>query len=126
MSPGYQHSRSAQDPILMPDFLRTCEEAARASGAVLLDWAGRFKVREKGPSELVTEAHFASQTALRDTLLTALPDHGILGEEGGEDLRPNSAYRWIVDTQDGTTNYVYQLLHYFLSVALYCYGQLLA
>ena len=38
----------------MEDYKRVCEQAARAGGAVLLDWAGRFAVREKGRADLVT------------------------------------------------------------------------
>ena len=41
-------------------YLETCLKAARAGGAVLLDWAGRFAAREKGPADLVTEADLAT------------------------------------------------------------------
>ena len=34
--------------------IEVCERAARAGGAVLLDWAGRVTVREKSPADLVT------------------------------------------------------------------------
>ncbi|MFM8891799.1 MAG: hypothetical protein ACKOTB_09310, partial [Planctomycetia bacterium] len=40
---------------------KVCEAAARAGGRVLVDWIGRFGVSNKGPSDLVTEADFASQ-----------------------------------------------------------------
>ena len=111
---------------LMPDFKTTCEDAARAGGAVLLDWAGRFAVREKGPADLVTEADFASQQVIRERLLSAFPDHGFVGEENGEDIRPEAAYRWIVDPLDGTTNYVHQLPQYSVSVALEHEGRIIA
>ena len=36
-------------------------EAALAGGAVLMDWIGRFSVKEKKRADLVTEADHASQ-----------------------------------------------------------------
>ena len=108
------------------DYAKTCEEAARAGGAVLLDWAGRFGVREKGPSDLVTEADLASQEVIRSHLLGAYPDHGFLGEELAECLLPECPFRWIVDPLDGTTNYVHQMPQYSVSVALEGHGKLLA
>lgn len=93
---------------------------------MLLDWAGRFAVREKGPSDLVTEADFASQQVIRQHVLSAFPDHGFVGEENGENFRPDAPYRWIVDPLDGTTNYVHQLPQYAVSIALERQGRVVA
>src|ERR1700676_4370398 len=103
----------------MPDFLVVCEQAARAGGAVLLDWAERFSVREKGPADLVTEPDLASQEVVRKIGLEAVPDHAFLSEENaGQDRadgavpaarRPSDRFRWIVDPLDGTTNYVHRI-----------------
>ena len=49
----------------MLEFTRVCEQAARAGGSVLMDFRGKFKVREKAPADLVTEADIASQQAIR-------------------------------------------------------------
>ncbi len=92
----------------MVEFTEVAERAARAGGQVLLDWIGRFQVREKGPSDLVTEADLASQQAIRQTILASFPKHDVLGEEDQEILNRTSAYRWIVDPLDGTTNYVHR------------------
>ncbi len=73
--------QQSNSDILMSEFLKVCEQAARAGGAVLLDWAERFSVREKGPSDLVTEADLASQETVRKILLSAFPDHEFLSEE---------------------------------------------
>src|SRR5687768_15961356 len=108
----------------MHDYLTVCESAARAGGAVLLDWIDRFAVREKGPADLVTEADLASQNTIRDLLLSTFPDHAFLGEESSE-LPEDKPYRWIVDPLDGTTNYVHQVPQYAVSVALTHQGKLL-
>jgi myo-inositol-1(or 4)-monophosphatase len=106
-------------------FAKVCEDSARAGAEALLAWKGRFKVREKGPADLVTEADLASQEAVRGTILGSFPDHDVLGEEDtGPSIR-KSAYRWIVDPLDGTTNYVHGVPQYAVSVALEHDGQLL-
>ena len=64
------------------EFLNAAEEAARAAGEILQDWAGRFTVSEKVPADLVTEADVASQEAIHRILHERFPDHGFVGEEG--------------------------------------------
>jgi myo-inositol-1(or 4)-monophosphatase len=116
------------------DYLRVCEEAVRAGGLVVQDWAGRFDVRHKGPADLVTQADLASQEIVRQTVLGAFPDHCLLGEETACLLGETTAaktpaeraeYRWIVDPLDGTTNYVHGVPHYCVSLALERNGHLL-
>ena len=103
---------------LSADYLTACEQAARAGGRVLLDWIGRFGVREKGPSDLVTQADLASQEAIRGILLVDFPRHALVSEEGDRQLDASNEYCWVVDPLDGTTNYVHGLPHYTVSVAL--------
>ena len=105
--------------------LSVCEQAARAGGAVLLDWMGRFSVREKGPADLVTEADEASQKTIQGIVLGAFPDHAFLAEEGKRtETASESGYRWIVDPLDGTTNYVHGLPHFAVSIGLEYRGEL--
>jgi myo-inositol-1(or 4)-monophosphatase len=110
----------------VPDYLTLCEQAARAGGQALLSWIGRFEVREKGPSDLVTQADCASQEAIRQVLLTAFPQHAFISEEEEGQLDPSAEYCWVVDPLDGTTNYVHQLPHYAVSVALLNRGRPIA
>jgi len=109
----------------MPDPLTICEQAARAGGDVLQQWVGRFTAREKGPSDLVTEADLASQEAIRDIVLGQFPEHGFVSEEGEEPLTDEYEYCWIVDPLDGTMNYVHQVPHYAVSIALRRYGRVI-
>jgi myo-inositol-1(or 4)-monophosphatase len=120
----------------MSDFVSVCEKAARAGGKVLLDWQGRFGVKEKGPADLVTEADLASEKCIREIVLGEFPDHQFIGEEdqfsgddsasGGVGARSDSPYRWLVDPLDGTTNYVHQFPIYSVSVALERAGKVIA
>ena len=104
----------------MPDYMTVCEQAARAAGATLLDWVGKFSVREKGRTDLVTEADFASQETIRRIVLDAFPDHSLLGEEDSPAKGPQrrTEYRWVADPLDGTTNYVHGVPHFAVSLAL--------
>lgn len=106
-------------------FAAVCERAVRAGGQVLREKFGRVSAREKGPSDLVTEADFASQEVVARTVLEAFPDHGFLGEEQGTNVKGTSGYRWIVDPLDGTTNYVHSVPHFAVSLALERGGELL-
>ncbi|HEX3999496.1 MAG TPA: inositol monophosphatase family protein [Pirellulales bacterium] len=113
----------------MPDFLAVCEQAARAGGATLLEWVERFTVREKAPSDLVTDADVASQEAVRKIVLGAFPDHDFLSEEEPWSAPPSGSvprYRWILDPLDGTTNYVHRIPDYAVSLALERGGEVLA
>jgi myo-inositol-1(or 4)-monophosphatase len=88
-----------------------------------LDWVGRASAREKGPSDLVTQADLASQEAIRGVLLVEFPRHGMVSEEAEGQLDVAKEYCWVVDPLDGTTNYVHQVPHYAVSVALVHYGR---
>ena len=116
----------------MSDYLRVCEKAARKAGAVLLDWQGRFKVQEKGPADLVTEADLAAERIIRETVLTAFPDHEFVGEEdthsnetGWGRIGQPEGFRWVVDPLDGTTNYVHSLAQFCVSIALEHGGEII-
>jgi myo-inositol-1(or 4)-monophosphatase len=111
----------------MPTFLEVALNAAARAGQVLLDWRTRFRSREKGPRDLVTEADLAAQEVIRETIRKSFPDHDFLGEEDAAErkrqgLAPiaerRSDFRWIVDPLDGTTNYVHRLPGYAVSIAL--------
>lgn len=110
----------------MSQFLDVCEQAAKAGGRVLLDWRGRFGVREKGPADLVTDADLASQQEVRRIALGAFPEHAFVGEEDEAVAVTDCEYRWIVDPLDGTVNYVHGLPNYCVSVALEHRGQAIA
>ena len=111
----------------LDDYLRVCQDAARTGGAIIQDWVGRARVWSKGPGDLVTQADWASQEAVRRTVLGAFPDHCLLGEERSPDEAPvdRAEYRWIVDPLDGTTNFVHGIPHYCVSLALEHNGELL-
>ncbi len=110
---------------LLAQYGQVCQQAAQAGARILRDYAGRVTAREKGPSDLVTEADVASQNAVREVLLGAFPDHGLLGEENVSIPAGAEGLRWVVDPLDGTTNYVHGIPNYAVSIGLERDGELL-
>jgi myo-inositol-1(or 4)-monophosphatase len=67
--------------------------------------------------DVVTEADREVERLIRNRLADARPDDGILGEEGGGHSG-TSGLTWVVDPIDGTTNYLYGIPHYAVSIAV--------
>jgi myo-inositol-1(or 4)-monophosphatase len=109
-----------------PEELRAlAESAARAAGALLLEGLDevRTDVQTKSTgTDMVSEMDRAAEALIVERLLGARPDDGMMGEEG-TDLRGTSGVRWIVDPLDGTTNYLYGLAGFGVSIAAERDGQ---
>ena len=67
--------------------------------------------------DIVTDADRASEALIRELILDARPDDGILGEEGGL-TAGSSGLTWVVDPIDGTVNYLYNIPGWAVSVAV--------
>ena len=100
-----------------------CELAAsiaRAAGSLLLDALDRVRTDVQTKStgtDMVSEVDRAAEALIVERILAARPDDGIVGEEGTD--RPGtSGVRWIVDPLDGTTNYLYGLAGFGVSIAV--------
>lgn len=69
------------------------------------------------PTDLVTALDRAAEERIVERLRVCRPDDAIVGEEGAD--RPGrSGLRWYVDPIDGTTNFVYGLGGYAVSVGV--------
>lgn len=81
-------------------------EATKAGAAELLKFFhGKFSISHKeGINNLVTEADFASDKAIRTVIKKSFPEHGIVSEEA-DAFVSKSDYRWIIDPIDGTVNF---------------------
>jgi myo-inositol-1(or 4)-monophosphatase len=108
--------------------LNVAIKAARAAGAIInraaLD-VESVRVAQKQVNDFVTEVDQAAERIIIDTLLGAYPDHGILGEETGNEFgNPNSDFVWIIDPLDGTTNFIHGFPVYAVSIALSFKGKI--
>jgi myo-inositol-1(or 4)-monophosphatase len=53
----------------------------------------------------VTLADTKAEEAMREAIMAAYPDHGILGEEFGHH-QPDATYQWVLDPIDGTKSFI--------------------
>jgi len=100
------------------ELLAVAREAALAAASEL---KGRFGRRAHGvhtkstPTDLVSDADVAAESAIRDVLGRRRPEDAILGEEGGETGAGH--VRWLVDPLDGTVNFLFGIPAFAVSVA---------
>ena len=94
-------------------------DAALAAGALLL---ARFRAPAKrvgsksSATDMVSDADRASEGLIRERLGSARPGDGIIGEEHGSEPG-TSGLRWIVDPLDGTTNFLFGVPQWCVSIA---------
>lgn len=101
--------------------------AALKAGAAEIEkfFNQKFKISNKeGINNLVTEADFASDNAIRKVIKSAFPDHGIVSEESDE-KKTQTEYRWIVDPIDGTINFANGIPICCVSIGLEYKGEML-
>jgi histidinol phosphatase-like enzyme (inositol monophosphatase family) len=86
--------------------LALAHRLADASGAVVRRYfrAG-VDVIDKPDLSPVTIADREAEAVIRDLIRKECPDHGIIGEEHGED-RPDAEYVWVIDPIDGTKSFI--------------------
>ena len=95
--------------------------AARAAGDVVLRYHNQIDlltIESKSENDFVSEVDKAAENAIINEIKKAFPEHSILGEETGEILG-DSAYQWVIDPLDGTTNYLHGFPQYAISIALF-------
>jgi myo-inositol-1(or 4)-monophosphatase len=76
----------------------------------------------KGVNELVTHVDRTVEARLMEAFSRLLPESGFINEETGS-INPGREYVWIIDPLDGTTNFVFDIPYYCISVALQINGQ---
>ncbi|MDO9355103.1 MAG: inositol monophosphatase family protein [Solirubrobacteraceae bacterium] len=135
-------------PQIESILLEVARDAAEAGAKVLMSYFGKVSASETKSSgtDMVSEADLGSEAAIRKVLAERRPDDVVLGEEGGlarADGTPlsgndagadgevyglgaveaareaaGSSYVWICDPLDGTTNYLFGLRSWCVSVAV--------
>jgi myo-inositol-1(or 4)-monophosphatase len=110
---------------LDPRYLAVAVEAALAAGRLQLHYFRRdLQIHKKSVIDLVTEADVAVEQDIRARVGRHFPTHVFLGEEEAQfPGAEGSAFRWIVDPIDGTTNFVHGLPLFCVSIALEVEGR---
>jgi histidinol phosphatase-like enzyme (inositol monophosphatase family) len=99
--------------MLAPDRLAELDaflvELNRASGEVILPlFRADHGLEDKGGAlgfDPVTEADRGAERTIRKLIAERYPDHGVIGEEYGED-RPDAEFVWLLDPVDGTRAFI--------------------
>jgi histidinol phosphatase-like enzyme (inositol monophosphatase family) len=76
----------------------------------------------KGSFDPVTEADRGAEGAIRRLIGERFPEHGVIGEEYGED-RPGAEFVWVLDPVDGTRAFVAGLPVWTTLIALRFHGE---
>lgn len=110
------------DDVSYAALLALAESAAREAGALLqrmqADVRGIRGIETKSSAtDMVSDADRASERLIVERILAARPDDAVLGEEGGE-RAGSSGVRWVIDPLDGTTNYLYGVPAYAVSIGV--------
>ena len=97
----------------------TAIEAAKAGGEILLNYykEGAYKQRHKEDTSLQTTADLESERVIIETILRTFPEHTIDSEECGL-INAGSTYKWLVDSLDGTENFVLGIPYFSSSITL--------
>ncbi len=93
---------------------------ASEAGTLLLEHLGRVRTglaTKSSATDMVSEVDLASEALLVAGIRSARPLDGILGEEGTNDAG-TSGVRWVLDPLDGTTNYLYGLPGFAVSIGI--------
>ena len=91
------------------DFAAFVDELATVAGeAIRPFFRTTLGVEDKGRSGIfdpVTAADRAAEQAMRTLIRKAFPQHGIVGEEFGDE-NPGASYIWVLDPIDGTKSFI--------------------
>ncbi len=91
------------------DFIDFVERLAVASGEAILPFfrtaIGADDKSRGGAFDPVTEADRAAEAVMRRLIKANFPDHGIIGEEFGDE-QADAEYVWVLDPIDGTKSFI--------------------
>ena len=106
------------------NLMALAQDSARQAGNLLVERLNTdFKIRKKGPINLVTEIDLQSEALIVGRIRKHFPEHQILTEEQAS-RRTASPFKWIIDPLDGTTNYAHGYRFFCVSIALELAGEI--
>ncbi|MCF6256955.1 MAG: inositol-1-monophosphatase [Gammaproteobacteria bacterium] len=103
--------------------------AARRAGNLIasaVEQVDRLDITEKTSNDFVTEVDRQAEESIIGIIHEAYPNHGILGEETGEQAGKKDGvdYQWIIDPLDGTTNFLHGFPQFAVSIGVSHKGRL--
>jgi len=107
------------------EILKLAVRLAREAGALQRErWESELEIDTKSSEvDLVTDVDRACEARVVEGIRAERPDDGILAEEGSEYEARGSAWRWVIDPLDGTTNYAHGYPCFCVSIGIERDGQ---
>lgn len=105
----------------MQPMLNIARRAAEKAGDFLersFERVDQIQAEEKGLNDYVSEVDRHAEGLILSVLKDKFSDHQFICEESGETGNPNAEYQWIIDSLDGTTNFLHGLPHFAISMAV--------
>lgn len=100
--------------------LKTAISAARSAAKILMDNFGKISpndIRRKSANDFLTFVDEEAEKKIIETIHQSFPSHAILAEESGLS-EETSEYEWIIDPLDGTTNYIFGVPIFAVSIGV--------
>lgn len=108
----------SDDPLLA-ELAEAALRAAQAAAGLLADAVGRPRRHvdvKSSATDMVSEVDRGAEELVTGILAQLRPEDGLLGEEGSS--KPGTTgIRWVVDPLDGTTNFLFGIPQFSVSVA---------
>jgi myo-inositol-1(or 4)-monophosphatase len=96
----------ATDTAEMAEWRTFARHLADLSAGIIKPYfRSNLQVNIKADLSPVTIADMKAEEVMREAIMRAFPDHGILGEEFGHH-QPNATYQWVLDPIDGTKSFI--------------------
>ena len=102
------------------ELLVLATDIAMEAGRLLVDRLTKVRTAISSKStatDMVSEVDRESEALIVRRILDVRPDDAILGEEGTE-RTGTSGLRWVIDPLDGTTNYLYGIAAFCVSIGI--------
>ena len=97
--------------------IKACEKASKV---IIRDFGEieNLQVSKKGPQDFVTKTDKRVDKILIEELTKSKKNYSFLTEETGKIINHNKDVFWIIDSIDGTTNFLHGIPHFAISIAL--------
>lgn len=108
---------------LLKELRIAAEEFARLGGnSTLNHYQKSFEVEYKSDESPVTNADREAESIIRTLIKERFPDHGIIGEEFGEE-NSDSDIVWVLDPIDGTKSFIHGVPFYTTLIGIMIHGK---
>jgi len=114
---------SYSDPFINSIFAAS----RKASVALIRDFGEveKLQVSMKGVSDFVSKADIKAENTIIRELSYLHPKINIHAEETGNIRNSDENIRWLIDPLDGTTNFIFSIPHFAISIALEKNGEII-